>query len=123
MSPRSRNALIIVLCVVAAVIVTAWAASGALSRYARDRAISTLKDQYASELEIKSLNISLFPSVAITGEGLVLRYHGRTDLPPLITISKFSGNGSLIELLRKHVGSVTLEGLRIEVPPPEDRCR
>ncbi len=80
-----------------------------------------MKDSFASDLEVKTLDISLFPSVAITGEGLVLRHHGRTDLPPLITIRKFTGNGSLIGLLRKHVGLITLEGLRIEMPPPQDR--
>jgi hypothetical protein len=43
----------------------------------------------------------------------------RADLPPLIEVQKFSARAGLMELLlpTKHVGSVRLEGLWIQLPP------
>lgn len=68
---------------------------------------------------MKSLTVRLFPSVTIVGEEVVLRRHGQTDVPPLITISKFSARASLWGLFRKptRISMVRLEGLKIEVPP------
>jgi uncharacterized protein involved in outer membrane biogenesis len=63
--------------------------------------------------------VRLFPSVTIVGEDVVLRRRGQTDLPPLISMSRFSAQASLWGLFRKptRISSVRLEGLRIEVPP------
>src|SRR6202162_4754524 len=63
------------------VIGIAGAAIGArgISNRARERIIKTLEETFASRLELKSLNVSLFPSVHITGTGLVLRQKAQTD--------------------------------------------
>ena len=120
MATRTRNAAIIAAGIVVAVIAGAWIASSSLSRLARERMISALKQRFASDLELRSLNVSVFPRLEIVGEGLALRHHGRTDVPPLITIRKISGSGSLFGLLGGHIGLVTVEGLQIKVPPSEE---
>src|SRR6266481_3100980 len=106
---------------VLAMIAAAWISNGALSRIARERAIRGLQQKFASDLEMKSLDVSVFPRLRMTGEGLVLHYKGRRDLPPLISIRRFSANAGLAALLTGHVRQVRLEGLEIQVPPKSER--
>jgi hypothetical protein len=100
-------------------------ASPWLSRRVRTYLEESLQKDFASELKLQRLNVRLFPSVRIDGEGLVLRYKGRTDLPPLITIRRFSGVASLAGLLRSpvHIRQMRVEGLQIQVPPRGQRSR
>jgi len=81
-----------------------------------------LEQTFGSQLRIKSLEISLFPRVRITGEGLALYYRSRTDLPPLISIGRLSASASLVALLTGHIQQVRLEKLEIQVPPKSDRA-
>jgi uncharacterized protein involved in outer membrane biogenesis len=85
----------------------------------RETAIQALGERFDSTVELASLKVSLFPQIAADGEGLVLRQKGRTDVPPLITIRRFSARSGLLALLRspRHVGNVRLEGLEIQVRP------
>ena len=91
--------------------------------YARDYAVAALKTQFASDVSMGSLELSVFPSVRATGTDLTLKFGGRSDLPPLIAIQRFTVSGSFAGLLRypRHVGRVELTGLQIHVPPPDQR--
>jgi hypothetical protein len=83
----------------------------------RDRAVEILRERYQSEVELKKLDLSLFPRIHATGEGLALRLHGRTDLPPLISIQKFTLETGLSDVLSgpRRVHNLHLEGLKITV--------
>jgi hypothetical protein len=89
------------------------------------RMIQALKESYESDVELRSVEITLFPSVRVVGEGLVLRHRGRTDVPPLISIKTFSATAGLFGLLRSpaRIERVYLEGLQIHVPPRRDKPR
>ncbi len=55
-------------------------------------------------------------------DGLKFHYQGRGDLPPLFTIRKLTGVGTLTGLLRSHVAlGMNIEGQQIQVPPPGER--
>ncbi len=86
---------------------------------ARERVIEALKQRFSSDVELNSLNVSMFPRFGATGEGLVLRHQGRTDVPPFIYIKKFSMEARLAGILKKpyRVGTLQLDGLQIHVPP------
>ncbi len=47
-----------------------------LSSIARSRIQTTLQDGFASDLQIQNFKISLFPSVAMSGDSLVFRRKG-----------------------------------------------
>lgn len=96
-------------------------ASNGLSGLVRNRAIQTLKKTYGSDLQLKRLDVNLFPSVRFYGEALEFHKKDRNDLPPFITIEKFSATTSWIGVLRKRVAQVRLEGLRIHVPPRREK--
>lgn len=80
-----------------------------------------IKSDFGDELQMSQLNVSLFPTISATGENVVYRPGGRTDLPPLITIRKFTAQTNWFVVLGEHVRKVTLDDLVITVPPPADR--
>ncbi|HLG99012.1 MAG TPA: AsmA-like C-terminal region-containing protein [Bryobacteraceae bacterium] len=127
--PASRRARILIwtatiaTVVLAAAIAAAFACNRALSAIVRDRTIRALKETFGSDLEMKSLSVVVFPHFHMAGEGLVLHYRGRTDLPPLISIRSVSAHTGLLALLAGHINQVRLEGLEVQVPPKSERGR
>jgi len=90
-----------------------------LSSFVRERMIHALQETYSSDVALKHLELRLFPWVHADGEGLVLRFRGRSDLPPLLSAARFTVDASWGGLLRSpaHLGRVRLDGLQIHVPP------
>ena len=106
---------VVVIGVVAVFAILLIVAGGALGPIVKRKIISTLKSQYQSDVAIQNLNVSLFPYLRASGDGVVLRLHGRTDIPPLIQLKHFDASGSWLNALRGHVGTVVLQGLEVRV--------
>ena len=106
----------ILLGILAAVFLS-WASRS--TPYVRDRIIAALNAQYDSRLEADVLQVGVFPHPYISGEGLRLRYRGRTDVPPLIALGAFQASAGIPGLLGTpiHLRTVTLDHLDIRVPP------
>jgi len=121
-APGSHSApkWLVVAGVVVVVLVAIFAAGApALSAVARSRILTALGENFASDLQIQHLKVSLFPSVAMSGDSVVFRRKGHPDDPPLIRIARFTANGNIFGLLARHVSLVRLEGLDIRVPPKD----
>jgi hypothetical protein len=88
----------------------------------RDQLIATLEKRYQSKVEIQNLKVSVFPRPLVTGEHVELRLHGRTDVPPMVTVRRFTVHAGLWALLGRpiHIASVKLEGLQLTLPPKQD---
>ncbi|HEY7304299.1 MAG TPA: AsmA-like C-terminal region-containing protein [Bryobacteraceae bacterium] len=86
---------------------------------AKVRVERALEDRFNADVELKSLDISLFPRPAVTGEGLTIRHKDWSDSQPLISIGKFHAATDFWTLLnrRNRVDIVRLDGLSINVPP------
>jgi len=86
------------------------------------RAVQALSDRFDSEVQLRDFHASIF-NLKIEGSGLALYYHRRHDVPPLISVGKFSGEASLMGLLREplHITNVQVEGLTIQIPPHRDQ--
>ena len=119
--PRVKKWLAIGGTIVLALVVGATVSNRVLSRMARERMMRSLRQSFASDLEIKNLEVSIFPRLHASGEELVLRFKGRKDLPPLISLRRFTADASLPRLLAGHIGQVHLEGLKIQIPPKQER--
>ena len=95
--------------------------AGAGSRTAtlRQLVVDTLEDRLDSAVELESFSVDTFPTVHITGTGLVLRLKSRGDVPPLVTIRSFALDGGLIGFFGRprRFRSVTLKGLQVNIPP------
>src|ERR1700722_3236442 len=61
-----------------------------LHRFVRERTQKALQTHFASTAEFSDFEVSLFPRLRVTIAGLVLRYRGRTDIPPLIQVKTVS---------------------------------
>jgi hypothetical protein len=88
---------------------------------ARIRRLATLalQQRFDSEVEFRDLQIKLLPRLSVVGHNLTLRYHGRTDMPPLVQIETFSFSGGLLAVLSpvKHIPLLRVENLQITIPP------
>ena len=84
-----------------------------------DLAVKALNERFDSETEIATLQVSIFPQPEVSGTGLVVRYKGRRDVAPLITVKSFSASATIPGLIFKklHLKTIDLEGLEIHVPP------
>jgi hypothetical protein len=94
----------------------------ALSRFVRRNLTAVLQERFGSQVEIKSLQLVVIPHVYAAAGDIVLRYKGRTDVPPLMMIHKLTISASIKGLLQKtrHIDKVHIEGLQIHVPPKGD---
>jgi len=79
--------------------------------------IATLSDRLESDVELGDLHLRVFPSLHVEGSKLVIRWRGRTDVPPLISIATFSADATLAGLTRRRVNHVQVSGLEIQIPP------
>ena len=80
-----------------------------------------LSERLNSDVAIESLSVRVYPTVYVEGTGLVLRIKGRPDLPPFITVRKFTGTGSLADLRVRRLDEMRVEGAAINVPPGRKR--
>ncbi len=93
----------------------------------RTRVVEILRERYQADVQLQALQLSLFPRIHVTGEGLVLYMRGRTDLPPLISVDKFTINTGFSDVLTgpRRVNRLILDGLKITVsrvpPTPNQR--
>jgi hypothetical protein len=87
----------------------------------RSRLVNYLASKLDSEVELGDLQVRAFPRLRVEGTNLVIRKHGRRDVPPLIAIKSFHADANLMGLWRKHVQHVRLDGLDINIPPDKNK--
>jgi hypothetical protein len=85
----------------------------------RQRMVRSLSERLDAEVAIGDLHWRVVPRPHADGSALTIRHRADTANPPLISIARFSVEGSVLGLWRKHVSKVTLEGLDIQVPPDD----
>ncbi len=80
---------------------------------------AAIESRYQSGVEIGAFHASLSPVPKATIEDIVLRYHHRTDIPPLARIKKMTVEATLagIRLKPVRILKLTLEGLEVSIPP------
>jgi hypothetical protein len=85
----------------------------------REWVVEELRQRFNSEVELESLHVEVFPRMGVTGEGLSLRYHNRTDLPPMFHIARFSFNLGVLGILRapRRIRGIYVENMTITIPP------
>jgi hypothetical protein len=82
-----------------------------------------LSQRLGLTVSIGAMEVSLFPRPTVSGTDLVFRVPGTDDLPPFIDIPEFSAAGHLLGLAGGHVSHVQLRGMRVTVPPGDQRER
>ena len=107
--------------IVVGVVLGLWIAVVVVSRapILQKKLVEALNDQLDAEVELGSFEVKTFPGLRIHGDGLTLRLKGQTEPHPFIEVRHFEVSGSLFGLLhrQRRFTSVTLDGLRITIPP------
>ncbi len=96
-----------------------------LTPIVRARALDMVRSRFDSEADLGDLHVSLLNGIAVSGTRLVVRHHGRSDVPPLLEIAEFSGEMGWLSLFGKpwHIRQVSLKGLSIHIPPKDKRIQ
>src|SRR6266571_8688433 len=93
------------------------------SETARGKVVAVLSEKFDADVELRALRLRVLPTLHAEGDRLVIRHKGRRDVPPLISVEHFSADASVASLYRKHLSTVRLDGLDIEIPPDHVRDR
>jgi len=103
----------------ALIVVSIIASAGSRTPTLRALLVETLAERLDSQVELQYFTVDTFPTVHITGTGLIIRHKGRTDVPPLIAIDSFTIDGGMYGLLSRprHFRTVSLVGLKLNIPP------
>jgi hypothetical protein len=115
----------ILLGIAIAMVVGLVAAAITLPGRIRAAAPEILGERFASEVEVREMRVRIYPRVTLTAMGVTLRYHRRTDIPPLMTIEEMTLSGNPLRLIprNKRARSVTLKGVQIHIPPKEESAQ
>jgi AsmA-like protein len=112
-----------ILAVVVALTSTWWIRHVISTSGLKERIENYLSEELQGAVTIAEIDGRLFPRVALSGSGVVVRHHGRDDVPPLLTIPQFEISGSYWDLMfatPRHVAEVRLRGLLVQIPPDKD---
>ncbi len=93
--------------------------------YLKKRAIALLEEKLNGDVQLDRFDASIWPAIQIHGSGLVVRYEGRTDIPPLISIRDFTASAGLFGLIGKpwKVDRLELQGMVITVSHRDQRSK
>jgi AsmA-like C-terminal region len=102
-----------------AYLVTLHVMAPKLRAMARQEVEEHLQTQFRSTVHFDDFDVTFYPRIHVVVYGLVLRYKGRTDIPPLIQVGRVSFYTTFAGLLRDRpqIGTVELDGLQIDTPP------
>jgi hypothetical protein len=103
--------------VLAAGIVAWYKADELIEVRLRPATARLLGERFGGDVDIQSMDVRVFPTLAIRVEGVSLRHQGRTDVPPLLTIGSMTMETSVWRLRRSHIDRVHIDGLEIVIPP------
>jgi hypothetical protein len=123
---------IVVAALAAVAAAVLWHYSKRFEPFVREQAVRYLEQRFRSRVELASLHVSApitsiwrvrQTALRVRGEGLVLHFRNRTDLPPLVRVAKFDVETTFESLWAspRRIGEVRLQKLEINIPPKRER--
>ena len=105
-----------------AITIVGLVALKSLPNMARRILIGDLQVRFHSTIEIGEIQVHGLMPLRIVARDITLRYHGRNDVPPLMSIERLTGSADLYSLWGRQwrVPSIHMDGLQIRIPPHAD---
>lgn len=99
-------------------------ASHRIAPLMRQRVVDSLSNRFNSQVQLQEFHLTFRRGLGVEGKKLSLRSNLYPDLPPQISIGKFSFHAGLFDLFRSpmRIGLVKLQGLTINLPPKNERA-
>ncbi len=83
-----------------------------------DWVTSRLGDSLESEIELGDVQLKWIP-LRLNAKDLIVRHHGRRDIPPLLTVASFTVDLKPTDLWSSSIDRVWVDGLEISIPPKD----
>ena len=80
--------------------------------------IQALSHSLQSEVDLGRTTITWLP-LRVHADGLTVRHHGRTDVPPLLVLKSFTIDFKFSELWTRTADLVVIDGMEITIPPKQ----
>jgi hypothetical protein len=103
----------------AVVAITVYRRTRNLNEETREWVVRELQQRFNSDVKLERLDVNALPNMSVSGEGLSLRYHNRSDLPPMFHVEKFTFSLGVLGILRapKHISGIYVQNMVITIPP------
>jgi hypothetical protein len=120
--PRSRTWLLVLVLVLLILVIPGailYQRTRNIEDWTRDWVVRSLSQRFDSRVELESIHVTAFPEMSVTGENLVIYYHNRTDVSPLIRIQQFTFHLGFMGIVQvpRHIRGVHLDDMVITIPP------
>ena len=116
---RSRRYLLVASLLIAIVAVVLLSLGIRATPHVRDQVVASVNERFQAGVSLDAFQVSVFPRPEVTGSGLAVSWHGRSDVPPLIRMGRFVASAGLLGLIGTPVRlhTVRLDRLEIYIPP------
>ena len=123
---------IVVVVLLAVAALALWRYSKRFEPFIREQAVRYLEQRFRSRVELASLRVSAPVTsiwrikqtpLRVHGEGLVMHFRNRTDLPPLVRVARFELESTFESLWAspRRIRQIRLDQLEINVPTKRER--
>jgi hypothetical protein len=116
---RSRRTLLVGCVLLAIVGVVLLSLGSRTAPHVREQVVASVNERFQAGVSLDAFQVGVFPRPEVTGSGLVVSWHGRSDVPPLIRIGSFGASAGVFGLVGTPVRlrTVQLDRLEIHIPP------
>lgn len=116
---RSRRNLLVASLLLAIVAVVFLSLGIRAAPHVRNQVVASVNERFHAGLSLDAFQVSVFPRPEVTGAGLAVSWHNRSDVPPLIRMGSFGASAGLFGLIGTPVRlrTVQLDRLEIHIPP------
>jgi len=113
-----RKWLTVVACILVIFGIAAWYVAVRLEPAVKARTEKILAERFDSTVTIGRLRVTLLPIASVSADNVVIQYHHRSDVPPLIKIRRFTARTDIPSIFGdvRQIHLVKLEGLEIRIP-------
>ncbi len=116
---RSRRNLLVAAVLIAIVAAVILSLGSRAAPHVRDQVVASVNERFQAGVSLDAFQVNVFPRPEVTGSGLAVSWHGRSDVPPLIRMGSFGASAGLFGLLGTPVRlrTVHLDRMEIHIPP------
>jgi hypothetical protein len=100
----------VTLALAVAVLSSDWA-----TRRTQRELVRIIEGRLDADAELEEVTMSIFPRLSIDGRGLTLTQTGTDHRLPFVRVDRFHASGSLLDVLRRSIQRVEIEGFQIDV--------
>jgi len=117
-STRTRIIITGLIATIAVAAVVAMVALRSIEPRLQQWLVDSLSESLQAKVELGAVRLTWMP-LRLHAEQLTVRHHGRTDVPPLLVVSRFTMDLKPTDVWSTTVDRAWVDGLEINIPPKD----